>query len=365
MSETTGRSASIVLLPGDGVGPEVLAQGRRVLELVADRRGVELQLTEAQIGGCAIDATGTSLPTETLELCETADALFLGAVGGPKWSDPSAPVRPEQGLLRLREHFGLFANLRPVPVFESLIELAPVRADLVRGVDILFVRELVSGIYFGPRQEQGDGDVAYDTLRYTVDEVDRVARVAFEAARGRKKKLTSVDKANVLASMRLWRRTVDAVAADYPDVEVEHLLVDACTMHLIKSPAAFDVVLAGNMFGDILSDEASVLSGSLGMLPSASLGEGSFGLYEPVHGSAPDIAGQSLANPVGAVLSAAMLLRFSLGLDSEAEAVEAAVAATLEAGVRTADLAAPGEADTSASTAEAADAILERLAQLL
>ncbi|MDX1382146.1 MAG: 3-isopropylmalate dehydrogenase [Thermoanaerobaculia bacterium] len=360
MPETAaGRPCTIVLLPGDGVGPEVLAQGRRVLERVAAARGLELVFEEALVGGCAIDATGSSLPPETLALCEGADAVFLGAVGGPKWSDPSAPVRPEQGLLQLREHFGLYANLRPIPVFDGLVELAPVRPELVRGVDILFVRELVSGIYFGPRQEQGDGDTAWDTLRYSVPEVERAARVAFAAARGRRRKLTSVDKANVLASMRLWRRTVDAVAADYPDVTVEHLLVDAAAMHLIRSPGAFDVVLAGNMFGDILSDEASVLSGSLGMLPSASLGDGSFGLYEPVHGSAPDIAGRGLANPIGAILSAAMLLRYSLGREAEAAAVEAAVAAALETGARTADL---GPADgASASTEEMADAIVERL----
>ena len=285
--------------------------------------------------------------------------LLLGAVGGPKWSDPTASVRPEQGLLELRRHFQLFANLRPIPVFRALIDFAPLRSDLLEDVDILFVRELTGGLYFGERREQGDGDRAYDTMAYSVPEVERVAHVAFQAARGRRGKLTSVDKANVLASMRLWRRTVDGIAPQYPEVEVEHLLVDACAMHLMRAPGAFDVVLAGNLFGDILSDEASILSGSLGMLPSASLGEGSFGLYEPVHGSAPDIAGQGIANPIGAILSAAMLLRFSLGLEAEASAIEAAVRGAVDAGIRSADLAAPGEA--AASTGEVTDAILDRL----
>jgi len=283
----------------------------------------------------------------------------LGAVGGPKWSDPTASVRPEQGLLDLRQHFGLFANLRPIPVFSALMDFAPLRSDLLEKVDILFVRELTGGLYFGDRHEQGDGDFAYDTMAYSVAEVERVAHVAFKAARGRRGKLTSVDKANVLASMRLWRRVVEGIAPQYPDVELEHLLVDACAMHLMRSPGAFDVVLAGNLFGDILSDEASILSGSLGMLPSASLGEGSFGLFEPVHGSAPDIAGKGIANPIGAILSAAMLLRFSLGLEDEAAAIEAAVLGAIDAGLRTADLAAPG--DRGASTSEATEAVLDRL----
>ena len=311
------------------------------------------------IGGIAIDETGSSLPEESLRRCEAADALLLGAVGGPKWSDPTASVRPEQGLLELRRHFELFANLRPIPVFRALIDFAPLRSDLLEDVDILFVRELTGGLYFGERREQGEGDHAYDTMAYSVPEVERVAHVAFQAARGRRGKLTSVDKANVLASMRLWRRTVDGIAPQYPDVEVEHLLVDACAMHLMRAPGAFDVVLAGNLFGDILSDEASILSGSLGMLPSASLGEGSFGLYEPVHGSAPDIAGQGIANPIAAILSAAMLLRFSLGLEAEASAIEAAVRGAVDAGIRSADLAAPGEA--AASTGAVTDAILDRL----
>ena len=337
--------ARIVTLPGDGVGPEVIAAAVRVLQAVADRYGHEFTFQEALMGGCAIDAVGNPLPDETLAACEGADAVLLGAVGGPRWSDPTAPVRPEQGLLRLRGHFDLFANLRPVKAYPALAQYAPLRADLLEGVDILFVRELTSGIYFGERQEQGDGDRAWDTMFYTVEQVERVARVAFEAARGRRGRVASVDKANVLASMRLWRRTVDAVAADYPDVALEHVLVDACAMYLLRDPARFDVVLAGNMFGDILSDETSVLAGSLGMLPSASLNAGTFGVYEPIHGSAPDIAGQGIANPIATLLSAAMLLRHSLGLEAEAAAVEGAVETVLAAGGRTADIAAvPDEA---------------------
>ncbi len=342
--------AKIVTLPGDGIGPEVTAEAVRVLEAVAARAGHSFTFEEALMGGCAIDATGNPLPDETLAACESADAVLLGAVGGPKWSDPTAAVRPEQGLLRLRHHFDLFANLRPVKAYPALAEYAPLRAELLAGVDILFVRELTSGIYFGPRAEQGAGDRAHDTMLYTVEQVERIARVAFEAARKRRGKVASVDKANVLASMRLWRRTVNAVAADYADVELEHVLVDACAMHLLRNPARFDVVLAGNMFGDILSDEASVLAGSLGMLPSASVGTGTFGVYEPIHGSAPDIAGKGLANPTAAILSAAMLLRHSLGLAADARAIEQAVEATLAEGARTADIAA--EPGAALSTAE-------------
>jgi len=353
--------AKIVTLPGDGIGPEVIAEAVRVLEAVAARFGHTFAFEEALTGGCAIDAVGDPLPEATLAACESADAVLLGAVGGPQWSDPTAAVRPEQGLLWLRRHFDLFANLRPVRTYPALAGHAPLRADLLDGVDILFVRELTSGIYFGERHEQGDGDRAWDTLFYTVAQVERVARVAFESARRRYGKVASVDKANVLAAMRLWRRTVNEVAAEYPDVELEHVLVDACTMHLLRNPARFDVILAGNMFGDILSDEASVLAGSLGMLPSASLNASRFGVYEPIHGSAPDIAGRGIANPVATILSAAMLLRHSLGLETEAAAVEAAVDAALADGLRTADLVAPGE--TPASTAAFGSRVIEHLVQ--
>ncbi len=341
--------ATIVTLPGDGIGPEVVAEARRVLDRVAERYGHTFTYDERMMGGCAIDAVGDPLPDDTLAACERADAVLLGAVGGPQWSDPTAPVRPEQGLLKLRKHFDLFANLRPVKVYPALAGHAPLRPDLLEGVDILFVRELTGGAYFGERHEQGDGDRAWDTMLYSVDEVRRVARVAFEAARKRRGRLASVDKANVLASMRLWRRTVNEVAQEYPDVQVEHVLVDACAMYLMRNPAQFDVLLAENMFGDILSDEASVLAGSLGMLPSASLGSGTFGVYEPIHGSAPDIAGRGMANPVATILSAALLLRYSLNLEDEARAVEAAIEAALAGGARTADLVAPGTAPLSTS----------------
>ncbi|MCE2557952.1 MAG: 3-isopropylmalate dehydrogenase [Acidobacteria bacterium] len=346
--------ANIVLLPGDGIGPEVTAEAARVLNAVADLGGHEFQLESHPMGGNAIDDFRNPLPPGTLAACKAADAVFLGAVGGPKWSDPTAELRPEQGLLDLRAELGLFANLRPVPVFESLVEFAPLKPELLRDVDLLFVRELTGGIYFGPRQEQGDGDVAHDTLVYSTAEVERVARVALRAARGRRGKLASIDKANVLASMRLWRRSVTEV------VEVTHHLVDAFAMQLMRSPAEYDVILAGNMFGDILSDEAAILAGSLGMLPSASLGSGRQGLYEPVHGSAPDIAGRGIANPIGAILSAAMLLRHSLDLEAEASQVEAAVAAVLGDGLRTADLAPPGQ--RAVSTTEMGRAVAARLA---
>lgn len=351
--------ATIAVLPGDGIGPEVVAKSVELLSAIAAKYGHDLRFVEGLIGGIAIDATGDPLPAETIAICEKADAILLGAVGGPKWSDPTATVQPERGLLELRQRFGLFANLRPVKTYPALVEHAPLRAELLQDVDILFVRELVSGIYFGERQEQGDGDTSYDTMSYSRAEVEQVAAVAFRAAQGRRKKLCSVDKANVLATMRLWRRTVVDLHEEFSDVELEHLLVDAATMHLLTRPSSFDVIVAGNMFGDILSDEASVLAGSLGMLPSASLRADQFGLYEPVHGSAPDIAGQGKANPVGMFLSAAMLLRYSLGLDDEARAIESAIDAALEAGLRTADIASPGQ--TSVSTDEFAAAVIQRL----
>jgi 3-isopropylmalate dehydrogenase len=348
--------ATITVLPGDGIGPEVTSQAVRVLEKVAGKYGHDFRFHEAVMGGIAIDKTGQPLPDETVRTAEQSDAILLGAVGGPKWSDPTAAVRPEQGLLGIRKHFELFANLRPVKAYPALAQHTPLRTELLDGVDMLFVRELTGGVYFGPRQEQGDGDSAYDTEIYSVPEVERVAHVAFRAAQGRRKNVTSVDKANVLASMRLWRRTVVKVHEDYTDVELDHVLVDACSMYLMTRPASFDLILASNMFGDILSDEASVLAGSLGMLPSASLGSNTFGLYEPIHGSAPDIAGQGKANPTGTILSAAMLLRYSLGLEAEAKAVENAVESVLAAGARTADIAPRGGAWVS--TGEFAEAVL-------
>lgn len=351
--------ATIAILPGDGIGPEVMDAAIKVLDHIAAKYGHEFTYNEALIGGIAIDEMGDAFPPETEQICRESNAILLAAVGGPKWSDPSAAVRPEQGLLKMRQTFGLFANLRPVKTYPALAEHTPLRPDLLEGVDILFVRELTGGLYFGERKEAGDGDEAYDTLIYTTPEVERVADVAYRAAQGRKKKLTSVDKANVLAAMRLWRRIVVKMHEDYSDVELEHLLVDACTMHLLTRPADFDVIVASNMFGDILSDEASVLAGSLGMLPSASLGSGKFGLYEPVHGSAPDIAGEGKANPIGMILSAAMMLRYSLQLEEEAKAVETAVEKALADGARTADIAPKGGAFIS--TGDMTEKILAQL----
>lgn len=337
----------ITLLPGDGIGPEVVEQARRVLESAGRKFGHTILFEEGLIGGCAIDATGIALPQDTLARCLISDAVLLGAVGGPRWSDPKAAVRPEQGLLALRQAMGVYANLRPVVVLEALIEASPLRPERVRGVDVMIVRELTGGLYFGRPQgaEIIDGErAAVDTMRYRESEIRRVVTLAFELARGRRKKVTSVDKANVLASSRLWREITHEVAADYPDVVCEDILVDACAMYLINRPADFDVIVTENMFGDILSDEASMITGSLGMLPSASLGEpGRPGLYEPIHGSAPDIAGRNIANPLATILSTAMLLRTSLGLDNEARAIEAAVVKVLADGARTADIARPGE----------------------
>jgi len=330
--------ATITVLAGDGIGPEVTGHAVAALKVVAALGGHTFTFQEALFGGCAIDETGEALPPDTLRACENCDAILLGAVGGPKWSDPSAKVRPELGLLRLRAHFGLFANLRPVRAYPMLAAHAPIRADLLEGVDILFIRELTGGIYFGPRKEQGEGTDAYDTMLYSVPEVERVSRVAFEAAKRRRQHVTSVDKANILASSRLWQRTITRVAAAYPEITLEHALVDSFAMQLIRTPGRFDVVVAENMFGDILTDEAAVLAGSLGMLPSASLGSGKFGLYERIHGSAPDIAGRGIANPTGTILSAAMLLRHTLGLESEAAALEGAVQKALEGGARTGDI---------------------------
>lgn len=360
-------NAKIVLLPGDGVGPEVVAEAVRVLVAVGEAFGHQFAFEESLIGGAAIDAVGDPLPPATLAACRAADAVLLGAVGGPNWADPTASVRPEQGLLGLRKELGLFANLRPVRVYSDLAGISPLRDDLLHGVDLMIVRELTGGIYFGERQEPtADLAAAHDTMRYTKIEVLRIAHVAFRLAQGRRGSVISVDKANVLASSRLWRRVVADVAADYPDVSFDTMLVDAAAMHLLRKPSDFDVVLTSNMFGDILADEASMLAGSMGMLPSASLGEADDanrggtrpGLYEPIHGSAPDIAGQGIVNPLATILSAAMLLRHSLGLTSEAERVEAAVEAALADGVRTQDIAGLG---ASVDTAKMGEAVVERL----
>ncbi|MEZ6022131.1 MAG: 3-isopropylmalate dehydrogenase [Hyphomonadaceae bacterium] len=325
---------NIALLPGDGVGPEVTRAAVEVLQAVGDRFDHRFSFDEHLIGGAAIDATGEPLPEATLAACEKAHAVFLGAVGGPKWD--GAPKRPEQGLLGLRKALGLFANIRPVLIYDALLDRSPLRAEIVAETDFVMFRELTGGSYFGEKRRTADS--ATDECLYTVKEIERIARAAFTAARARRGKVTSVDKANVLETSRLWREVVTRVHADYADVKLEHALVDSTAMQLIRQPRAFDVILTENMFGDILSDEASVLGGSIGMAPSASLGESGLGLFEPVHGSAPDIAGRDLCNPIGAILSAGLLLRYGLKLHDEADAVEAAVERVIEAGVRTTDL---------------------------
>ncbi len=352
--------ANIAVLPGDGIGPEVTAQARRVLEEVAARYGHTMTFVEGVIGGKAIDAQGTALPEETLALCRASDAVLFGAVGGPKWDDPAAAVRPEQGLLGLRKGLGLYANLRPVRLYPQLVDASTIKAETLRGTDLVVVRELTGGIYFGERGRRDEGRTAFDTMIYTTAEIERVVRTAFQLARGRRKQVTSVDKANVLETSRLWREVATRVAREYPDVRCEHLLVDSCAMHLIRRPATFDVIVTENMFGDILTDEASMLSGSMGMLPSASIGDGRRGLYEPIHGSAPDIAGRGIANPLAAILSAALLLRYSLGLEDEARSIERAVDGVLAEGYRTGDLA-PAGAPT-VGTVEMGDLVVGKIA---
>ncbi len=356
----------IAVIAGDGIGPEVTAAAQRVLEATGERFGFAVEWDPIVAGGAGIDAYGTSLRDEDLDRCAAADAVLLGAVGGPKWDDPAAPARPEQALFTLRKGLGLFANLRPVSVEPALIGSSPLRPARLRGVDLLIVRELTGGLYFGKRKEaaaEGAKRAASDSLPYTEAEIRRIVRLAFQLARGRRGRVTSVDKANVLATSRLWRTVATEVATEFRDVVLEHRLVDSCAMELITHPSAFDVIVTENLFGDILSDEASVLAGSIGMLPSASLGErktahGIFGLYEPVHGSAPDIAGQGKANPLGAVLSAALLLRWSLGRADAAGAVERAVRSTLAAGHRTADLLGSADQGTAISTAAMTDALV-------
>ena len=331
----------ITLLPGDGIGPEVVSEAVRVLEKVASKYTHSFNFQERLMGGCSIDKYGSSLTDETLADCQASDSVLLGAVGGPKWDDPSAKDRPERGLLALRKGLGVFANLRPVKVHPALMEWSPLKPEKLQGVDILVVRELTGGLYFGQpkkREMREGGEYAVDTLEYYDYEVRRVMELAFKLARGRRKKVTSVDKANVLESSRLWRQIATQIGRENPDIELEHTLVDTASMKLITSPASFDVVVTENMFGDILTDEASVLAGSMGMLPSASLGESTVGLYEPIHGSAPDIAGKGIANPVGTILSTAMLLRHSFKLEEEAAAIESAVDGVITDGCRTADI---------------------------
>jgi 3-isopropylmalate dehydrogenase len=350
--------ALVAVTAGDGIGTEVTAEAVRVLERVAARGGHSFRFETALLGGAAIDATGEPLPESTLALCRRADAVLLGAVGGPRWSDPHAKVRPEQGLLQLRKSLGLFANLRPVAPHPAFLDASPIKAELLRDVDIMVVRELTGGIYFGEKQRSATE--AFDVCRYSVVEIERVVRVAAQLARDRRRKLTSVDKANVLETSRLWRSVVERILpSEFPDVSYEHMLVDSAAMHLIKRPRDFDVMVTENMFGDILTDEASMLAGSMGLLPSASLGASRGGIFEPIHGSAPDIAGRGIANPYAAILSAAMLLRYALGLDAEARRVEAAVSQAIDSGALTADLAPRGAA--AVTTRDAAAAVLAAL----
>ncbi|MFL5646651.1 MAG: 3-isopropylmalate dehydrogenase [Chloroflexota bacterium] len=363
----------IVTIPGDGVGPDVVAAARQVVDAAGAVFDFEVEWSEVAAGGNAIDRYSVAIRPEDVEACGAADAVLLGAVGGPKWSDPSATVRPEQALFALRGGLGLFANLRPVTVHPALVGSSPLRPELLEGVDHLIVRELTGGNYYGERQEASgpDGDrAARDTLPYRESEIRRIVSLAMGLALTRRQRLTSVDKANVLATSRLWRQVVDGLSRRAPDVDVSHQLVDSCAMLLVKQPASFDVIVTENLFGDILSDEAAVLAGSLGMLPSASLGErqtdrGSFGLYEPIHGSAPDIAGQDRANPIGTILSAAMLMHWSLGRKDVAQAIETAVSRTIDDGYRTADLLPSGSADStlrSVGTRAMTEAIVDRIA---
>ena len=373
MTDTTYK---VLRLPGDGVGPEVLREAVATLDVVAAHSPVSFEWAEAQIGGAAIDAHGVPLRDEDAELASRCDSVLLGAVGGPKWDSVAPEIRPEAGLLRLRQLLGLFANLRPIKVLDAMVDASPVKADIVRGTDMLIVRELTGGLYFGKPsevRETDNGREAIDTLIYSEAEIERLVNLGFELAKGRRNKVTSVDKANVMSSSRLWRAVANEVADHHPDVELEHALVDSSAMRLVLKPTDYDVLVMENMFGDILSDEAAVLAGSLGMLPSASLSgkaperEGSaalqFGMYEPIHGSAPDIAGKDIANPCGAILSAAMMLRISFGLVDEADAIESAVNKTLEEGVRTRDIASPG--GQSVGTAAFGEKVREHLTTVL
>ncbi|HET8913507.1 MAG TPA: 3-isopropylmalate dehydrogenase [Ktedonobacteraceae bacterium] len=361
---------TLMVLPGDGVGPEVTRQAVRVLEAVSKRFGHTFSFTEALVGVAAIDAEGQAISDETMERCHNSDAILFGAVGGsPRFEGPNSKTQPEQALFRLRRELTLFANLRPVRPLEALLNASTIKAEVLKGTDMLIVRELTGGIYYGKPSEirtTPQGQEAIDTLIYTEKEIERIVRTACELAQGRRNKVTSVDKANVLSSSRLWRQVTERVARDYPKITMEHLLVDACAMHLIRRPSDFDVIVTENMFGDILTDEASMLAGSMGMLPSASLGtrrtaHGMFGLYEPIHGTAPDITGQDRANPIAAILSAAMLLRHSCGLETEAIAIESAVTQVIKAGYRTADLNDAGK--TSIGTLEMGKLIVEALAE--
>lgn len=355
------ETKKIAIIAGDGIGPEVVAEAEKVLKRTEELFGYKFETEHGLFGGIAIDETGTPLPEETLEMCRNADAVLLGAVGGPKWDNNPKETRPETGLLGIRKELGLFSNIRPAMTFDCLLDASTLKREVLQGTDLIVVRELTGGIYFGEKyREEGEhGQEAVDTCRYSVMEIERIVRQAFEIARKRRKKLASVDKANVLETSRLWRETVERIAPEYPDVELEHILVDNCAMQLLRRPASFDVIVTENMFGDILSDEAAMLTGSIGMLSSASLGEGSFGLYEPVHGSAPDIAGQGIANPIATILSTALMFQLSFGYQDAADSIENAVKQVLDEGYRTSDLAVEG--DKVVGTQEMGDLIVQAM----
>lgn len=337
---------NIAVVAGDGVGPEIIAQATTMLDQVGAIYGHTFAFNHVLAGGCSIDANGVPLTQETIDICAAADSVLLGAVGGPKWDSVPSPLRPEKALLGLREKLGLFANIRPARMYNALADACPIKKEIIGdGFDIVVCRELTGDVYFGEhgRRESDLGETGYDDMNYSVSEVERIARRAFEMARVRSNRVCSVDKANVLEASRVWRETVIRIAAEYPDVALSHMYVDNCAMQLVRNPGQFDVILTGNLFGDILSDEASMITGSIGMLPSASIGSSGKGMYEPIHGSAPDIAGKGIANPTATMLSCAMMMRYSLGLQAEADAIEAAVEAALDAGCRTADIAYGGE----------------------
>lgn len=355
------ETKKIAVIAGDGIGPEVVAEAEKIIKRTEDVFGLSFTTEHALFGGIAIDQKGTPLPEETLNVCKNADAVLLGAVGGPKWDNNPKELRPETGLLGIRKELGLFSNLRPAVIFDCLKDASTLKPEVLEGTDLMVVRELTGGIYFGEkfRREGANGEEAVDTCVYNTTEVERIVRQAFEIAQKRRKKLASVDKANVLETSRLWRETVIRVAPEYPDVELEHVLVDNCAMQLLRRPASFDVIVTENMFGDILSDEAAMLTGSIGMLASASMGEGDYGLYEPVHGSAPDIAGQGLANPIATILSVALMYRLTFGYTEAADAIERAVAEVLDAGHRTADIAV--DKSSALSTTQMGDLIAEAI----
>ncbi len=354
----------IAVIKGDGIGPEIVDEAIKALYTLGKKFSHTFTFTEVLMGGCAIDATGVPLPEETVEICKKSDSVLLGAVGGPKWDTLPGHLRPEAGLLGIRSALGLYANIRPALLYSALADACPLKPEIVGdGLDIVFVRELTGGIYFGERgrRKTVNGTEAYDTEAYSVAEIKRIGRVAFEAAQKRGKKLISIDKANVLESSRLWREVMHELAKEYPDVEISDMLVDNAAMQLVRNPRQFDVAVTSNMFGDILSDEASMITGSIGMLPSASLGDTSLGLYEPIHGSAPDIAGQGKANPIATILSTAMMLRYSFGLETEAKAIEAAVVKALNDGYRTADINGSGEGTKLVGTEEMGKVIRENI----